>query len=224
MFYTLISRIPYIYNIKDNNDKLFKIFLLGSICYVLLHALLYCKKYSEISLINNNKKLLFYLAGIDYSITLSLVFFIDKKKLEKSSEEKNKNKVLLNKRKKNKINSPFINKNEAVQLKNNYNDNESLKKKNLATSSLTLNTPENVCNNDYCEKPTNLHSIKENANNNISNDIKNNNINDNNNSNNNNNNNENENKVLEDNKSILDNKNENDIEIDISDTEFPVYN
>lgn len=220
MFYTLISRIPYIYNIKENNDKLFKIFLLGSICYVLLHALLYCKKYSEINFINNNKKLLFYLAGIDYSVTISLVFFVDKKKSINENENNNKiinkeknKKTLSNKKKENKCNSPFINKNEAEQLKKNYNDNESLKRRNIATSSLTLNTPDNNCNNEYCEKPNSLNTIKENK---EIKDIKD------------NNSIKKENEIEKDNKELNEIEEEKNIEdnksILLDDTEFPVYN
>ena len=53
MFYILVSRIPFIYNINEKKDKLFKTFLIGSICYIILHGFLHSRKFSDNNLIEN---------------------------------------------------------------------------------------------------------------------------------------------------------------------------
>ena len=79
MFYILVSRIPFIYNISDKKDKLFRTFLIGSVCYIILHGLLYSKKFSDNQFVEKYKKYLLYLVGADLSLALGIVYFLDKK-------------------------------------------------------------------------------------------------------------------------------------------------
>ena len=80
MFYILVSRIPYIYNNNDKKDKIFKTFVVGSIAYIIVHGLLYSKKFEDNAIIQKYKKYLMYLALVDLSLTSSLVYIVDKKK------------------------------------------------------------------------------------------------------------------------------------------------
>ncbi len=82
MFYILVSRVPFIYNVPDKKDKMFRVFLIGSICYIILHGLLYSKKFLENSFIQKYKSYLLYLAGIDFVLTSGIVVVLDKKPSE----------------------------------------------------------------------------------------------------------------------------------------------
>ena len=86
MFYILVSRIPFIYNINDKKDKLFRTFLVGSICYIIVHGLLHSKKFSGNIFIEKYRNYLLYLAGIDFSVTSGMVYLLDKKNLEGSMD------------------------------------------------------------------------------------------------------------------------------------------
>ena len=79
MFYILVSRIPFIYNINEKKDKLFKTFLIGSICYIILHGFLHSRKFSDNNLIEKYRKYLMHLAGIDFVLTSGIVFLLDNK-------------------------------------------------------------------------------------------------------------------------------------------------
>lgn len=79
MFYILVSRIPFIYNINDKKDKLFKTYLIGSICYIMLHGFLHSRKFSGNSFVEKYRMYLLHLAGIDFVITSGIVFMLDNK-------------------------------------------------------------------------------------------------------------------------------------------------
>jgi hypothetical protein len=61
MFYTIVSRIPYI--ISTNSKKFFKIFLLGSILYILVHYYLFSGVYNAV--FEAIKHYLYYIMGAD---------------------------------------------------------------------------------------------------------------------------------------------------------------
>jgi hypothetical protein len=79
MFYILVSRIPFVYNINDKKDKLFKTYLIGSICYIILHGFLHSKKFLGNSFVEKYRMYLLHLAGIDFVITSGIVFMLDNK-------------------------------------------------------------------------------------------------------------------------------------------------
>jgi hypothetical protein len=79
MFYILVSRVPFIYNVTDKKSKVFRTFLVGSICYIIVHGLLYSKKFAGNAFIEKYKQYLLYLAGVDLSLTLGIIYFLDNK-------------------------------------------------------------------------------------------------------------------------------------------------
>jgi len=79
MFYILVSRIPFVYTICDKKDKFFRTFLIGSICYIILHGLLYSKKLSENSLIEKYRNYLLHVASSDLVLTGIIIYMLDKK-------------------------------------------------------------------------------------------------------------------------------------------------
>ncbi len=156
MFYILVSRIPFIYNVPEKKDKMFRIFLIGSICYIILHGLLYSKKFLENSFIQKYKSYLLYLAGIDFVLTGGIVAFLDKKTLEvepdneyiennddDNSKDENKDKMtrqqilqnyynqqLLQQQALEKAKSPFIKKTDAEELKKETVNNNHVEQEN----------------------------------------------------------------------------------------------
>lgn len=72
MFYTLVSKLPIISNDKSDK-KFFKIFLLGSVLYILLHYFLHLKKRNEI--VEKIKKYIYYVIGLD----LMFAFFMSRR-------------------------------------------------------------------------------------------------------------------------------------------------
>jgi hypothetical protein len=79
MFYILVSRVPFVYNIGNKREKLFRTFLIGSVCYIILHGLLYSKRFSNNEFVEKYKKYLLYLVGADLSLASSIIYFLDKK-------------------------------------------------------------------------------------------------------------------------------------------------
>jgi hypothetical protein len=67
MFYTILSRIPQI-STHTSERKYLIIFILGSIVYTVLHYYLY----SHTDFLNNVKKYLYYVMGIDFAIAYCL--------------------------------------------------------------------------------------------------------------------------------------------------------
>jgi hypothetical protein len=70
MFYTIVSRIPFILNDKSNS-KLLKIFILGSVLYILLHYWL--NRNSRGSLIDKYKGYLYYIMMVDFTVSYFLL-------------------------------------------------------------------------------------------------------------------------------------------------------
>ncbi|ATZ80890.1 hypothetical protein BMW23_0844 [Bodo saltans virus] len=69
MFYTLISRLPFITN--DNSDtKLLKIFVLGSVIYILVHYYLFSQDRGD--MLNIVKPYLYYAMAADLGIAYAL--------------------------------------------------------------------------------------------------------------------------------------------------------
>jgi hypothetical protein len=157
MFYILVSRIPFIYNVPDKKDKMFRIFLIGSICYIILHGLLYSRRFLENNFIQKYKLYLLYLAGIDFVLTGGIVAFLDKKTLEvepdneyienddsnDNSKDENKDKMtrqqilqnyynqqLLQQQAQEKAKSPFIKKTDAEELKKEAVNNNHVEQEN----------------------------------------------------------------------------------------------
>lgn len=81
MVYTLISKLPFMENDKSDR-KILKIFVIGSVLYVLLHYYLYMNGGSS-SMIDKVKQYLYYVMGADFCIA----YFLSSQK--KSSDENN---------------------------------------------------------------------------------------------------------------------------------------
>lgn len=74
MFYYIVSNLPFIKSI-DDDSKFFKILVIGSICYVVLHAILFSNIGENIELIKNYRKYLYYLWGADTVLSYVYVRF-----------------------------------------------------------------------------------------------------------------------------------------------------
>lgn len=66
MFYFIISKIPMISKIKE--DKLFKIFIIGTICYIIIHTFLY-SNYNTFEYGINYRQYIYYLWCFDLILT-----------------------------------------------------------------------------------------------------------------------------------------------------------
>src|SRR5437660_388532 len=75
MFYYLVSKLPIINSISDG--KFFKIFLIGTICYINLHAYLFSKSASGSEFISKYRKYLYYIWGLDLTITGIMIKLFD---------------------------------------------------------------------------------------------------------------------------------------------------
>jgi len=69
MFFTIISKVPIIAN-DNSSSKMFKIFVIGAILYILLHYYLFIGDRGEI--INKYKNYIYYVMGIDFAIAYAL--------------------------------------------------------------------------------------------------------------------------------------------------------
>lgn len=124
MFYFIVSRIPMISNVDEG--KFLRIFIIGTICYVILHAFLYSKYNENISFITNYRSYLYYLWAADIVLTGILVKFFGSNntsdeniELSDSENEKLSDKVaqkLENMAKGTSSSSPFISKDQLSQL------------------------------------------------------------------------------------------------------------
>lgn len=74
MFYYLVSKIPYLDRLSQG-EKIFRVFLVGSICYIILHGFLYSTRFSNNETIQKYRKYIFYAAGIDATLTLAYIKF-----------------------------------------------------------------------------------------------------------------------------------------------------
>lgn len=68
MFYYIASKLPMLSGMTDDS-KYFKIFLTGSICYIILHALLFSNICTNLEIIQNYKHYIYYLWAIDSIFT-----------------------------------------------------------------------------------------------------------------------------------------------------------
>lgn len=67
MFYYIVSKLPIISSITDG--KFFRIFLIGTICYLILHAYLFSKSASESEIISKYRHYLYYIWLSDFAFT-----------------------------------------------------------------------------------------------------------------------------------------------------------
>lgn len=70
MFYFAVSRLPIISNIEDG--KFFRVFIIGTICYIILHAFLY-SDYNNSEFVKKYRSYLYYLWGADLALTGILI-------------------------------------------------------------------------------------------------------------------------------------------------------
>lgn len=195
MFYILVSRIPFVYNINNKKDKLFRTFLVGSICYIIVHGLLYSKKFTGNVFIEKYRNYLLYLAGIDFTVTSGMVYLLDKKNLEdnndnaylevEGSEEDNstiesnnhqkmtREQILQNfyrgqmmQQQVQQLNSPFINKADAEELKKTNDNSIHEASKQQDNKSSVSDKKSNKSSQDNNKEKNKLDSEKSNENNN----------------------------------------------------------
>jgi len=91
MFFTIISKVPIIAD-DNSSSKMFKIFVIGAILYILLHYYLFIGDRGEI--INKYKNYIYYVMGIDFAIAyaLSVISSSDDNNDEEDDEEEKKQK------------------------------------------------------------------------------------------------------------------------------------
>ncbi|ARF09183.1 hypothetical protein Catovirus_2_132 [Catovirus CTV1] len=97
MFYFIVSRIPIISSVEEG--KFMRIFIIGTICYLILHAFLYSAYNDGSELIQNYRSYLYYLWGIDLALTGILIKFFGSRGEEieyDDSETDNDNQVTNN--------------------------------------------------------------------------------------------------------------------------------
>ena len=140
MFYILVSRIPFIYNINDKKDKLFKTFLIGSICYIILHGFIYSRRFSGNNLIEKYRKYLMHLAGIDFVLTSGIVFLLDNKitKTEQNSYIENAEDNNEDNNEDNEENVSIENRGKMTreEILNNYYKNQMIAKQQAITAAM----------------------------------------------------------------------------------------
>jgi hypothetical protein len=87
MFYFIVSKLPIISGITDGT-KLYKILVIGSICYVVLHAILYSNIGENIELIRTYRKYMYYLWALDGVLTVGYMkfFILASKELEDNTD------------------------------------------------------------------------------------------------------------------------------------------
>ena len=78
MFYYIVSKIPLIAGITDDT-KLFKIFVIGTICYIILHAFLFSSIGEQIEIIQKYRNYMYYLWAADLLVTGGLNKFNEPK-------------------------------------------------------------------------------------------------------------------------------------------------
>ena len=67
MFYFIVSRLPIISNVEDG--KLFRVFIIGTICYIILHAFLYSGYNEKSEFIKKYRSYFYYMWGADLALT-----------------------------------------------------------------------------------------------------------------------------------------------------------
>lgn len=75
MYYTIISKTPLINKNLTRDEKMFRTLVVGSICYVLTHAILFSPKFSN-QLIEKYRNYIYYVWGADLSIAFTITKFM----------------------------------------------------------------------------------------------------------------------------------------------------
>jgi len=83
MFYTLVSKIPLISGDRSNK-KFFKIFIFGSIAYILLHYYLYSGE--KFAFLEKLKSYLYYVMAVD----LALAYYLSKSSITPDEDDEEK--------------------------------------------------------------------------------------------------------------------------------------
>lgn len=83
MFYLISSKLPLISTEKNTSTKLFRSFIVGSICYIVLHGYLFSQKFKDSALVQKYKKYIYYLWGADLLMTSIIIKFLTKSQPEK---------------------------------------------------------------------------------------------------------------------------------------------
>jgi hypothetical protein len=96
MFYYIVSNLSFIKSITDSS-KFLKILIIGSICYIVLHAILFSNIGDNIEVLRKYRNYVYYLWVADCALTYGKVQYVDRveKNLveyEESESEENKDK------------------------------------------------------------------------------------------------------------------------------------
>lgn len=84
MFYFVVSRLPIISNIDEG--KMLRIFIIGTICYIIVHAFLYSNYNSGSELITKYRSYLYYMWGADLALTGIIVKFFGQSNYDSDDE------------------------------------------------------------------------------------------------------------------------------------------
>lgn len=75
MYYTIISKTPLINKNLSRDEKMFRTLVVGSICYVITHAILFSPKFSN-QMIEKYRNYIYYVWGADLSIAFVMTKFM----------------------------------------------------------------------------------------------------------------------------------------------------
>lgn len=75
MYYTIISKTPLINKNLSRDEKMFRTLVVGSICYVITHAILFSPKFSN-QVIEKYRNYIYYVWGADLSIAFVMTKFM----------------------------------------------------------------------------------------------------------------------------------------------------
>ena len=75
MYYTIISKTPLINKNLSRDEKMFRTLVVGSICYVITHAILFSPKFSN-QLTEKYRNYIYYIWGADLSISFVMTKFM----------------------------------------------------------------------------------------------------------------------------------------------------
>lgn len=75
MYYTIISKTPLINKNLSRDERMFRTLVVGSICYVITHAVLFSPKFSN-QMIEKYRNYIYYIWGVDLSIAFVMTKFM----------------------------------------------------------------------------------------------------------------------------------------------------
>ncbi len=75
MYYTIISKTPLINKNLSRDERMFRTLVIGSICYVITHAILFSPKFSN-QMIEKYRNYIYYVWGADLSIAFVMTKFM----------------------------------------------------------------------------------------------------------------------------------------------------